>query len=102
MSEPVNAPTSFEEVESVVRSTIVQTLMLDGIEPGELDGQRSSFIMALGANSIDALEIIIAIEDRFRIEFDDREMHPELLDTLNGFVAAVGRKLGIPPPGAVA
>src|SRR5262245_26478738 len=87
--------TTRAEVEAIVRQTIVSTLMLEEVSPDSLEREQLNFMTALGANSIDALEVIIAVEDRLGIEFDDHDLKPELLDTLDGFVSAVCVKLKI-------
>ncbi len=68
--------------------------MLD-VPPESLEANRQDYIMSLGATSIDTLELIITAEERCGIEFDDDELKPQLVETLDSFVNAVCGKLGI-------
>ena len=89
-------PTTREQVETVYRTMVVKILMLEDVKPEDIDDEREDFIIELGANSIDALELIISVEERFGFEFDDEELKPELMLTLRHFVDQVCGKLDIP------
>jgi acyl carrier protein len=89
-------PATAQEVEQILRSMVVETLMLDGVSPADLEADKPGFIMALGASSIDTLELIISVEERLGFEFEDHELRPELLETLSHFRSEVCKKLGIP------
>ena len=82
------------EIEHAVRKVIIETLLLDDVSPESIDGGKPDFIVALGANSIDALEIILSVEERFGFEFEDHELRPEMLSTLDHFVSEVCKKTG--------
>jgi acyl carrier protein len=90
-------PSTAQDVEWLIRMMIVETLMLEGVDPDALPLGQPGFLAALGANSIDALELIISAEKRFGFQFDSHELRPELLDTLDGFISEVCRKIGILP-----
>ena len=89
-------PTTAEEVEQILRHMIVEILMLDGVSPEALEADKPGFIMALGASSIDTLELIISVEERLGFEFEDHELGPDLVETLAHFRSEVCKKLGIP------
>ena len=91
-------PASRDEVEKLVRLMSVEVLMLKDVDPESIDPTREDFLMDLGANSIDALELIVAVEEKLGVEFTDDQMNAELVRTLNHFVDSVCEKLGIPAP----
>ena len=101
-SEKVTRPTSPSEVENIVRQMIVSTLMLEHVAPESLNSDEPDFIVRLGANSIDTLELIISVEERFGFEFDDDEINRDLLCTLKHFVNQIWKKLNAPAAAAAA
>ncbi|HWA88583.1 MAG TPA: phosphopantetheine-binding protein [Rhizomicrobium sp.] len=86
-------PSSRAEVERAMRELVVRLLVLDGIGPDDIDANAEDFLTALGANSVDALEIIITAEEMYGIEFKDDEINFQLVRTLNHFVDAICSKL---------
>lgn len=89
-------PETRAEVDRFIRKLTVETLMLEDIEPESIDPQEPDFLIALGANSIDALELMISVEEHLGFEFGDDELNPELVVTLDHFVSVICRKLDIP------
>jgi acyl carrier protein len=56
-----------DELEREIKELIVEALMLDDLTPEEIDSEEPLFVEGLGLDSIDALELAIAIEKRFGI-----------------------------------
>lgn len=58
-----------------IKELIVEALMLDDVQPGDIDSSEPLFIEGLGLDSIDALELAMAIDKRFgvRIRADDEQ-----------------------------
>jgi acyl carrier protein len=89
-------PKTRAEVDKFIRQLTVETLMLDDIEPGRINPHEQDFLIALGANSIDALELMISVEERLGFEFGDDELNADMVATLDHFVSVICQKLGIP------
>lgn len=62
-----------QALESDLKSLIVEALMLDHVRPDEIDSEAPLFGAGLSLDSIDALELAMAIERRFgvKIRADD-------------------------------
>ena len=60
---------SSTEIESKVKSIIAEQL---GVKPEEVTPQ-ASFIDDLGADSLDTVELIMALEEEFNIEIPDED-----------------------------
>jgi acyl carrier protein len=88
-------PATREEVDQMIRRLTVETLMLEDVQPESIDPNQQDFLIVLGANSIDALELMLAVEERLGFEFDDDELNPGLVSTLDHFVTVVCKKLGV-------
>lgn len=76
--------------ETRLRNVVAQHLGLTD-DPGKI-APESSFIEDLGADSIDVIELAMAVEDEFRIRLTDDEVHAamsegnfgELLELVEG------------------
>lgn len=61
------------DLETEIKELIVEALMLDDVKPADIDSAAPLFVEGLGLDSIDALELAMAIDKRFgvRIRADD-------------------------------
>lgn len=62
-----------QELETRLKALIVEALMLEDVKPDEIEAEAPLFVEGLGLDSIDALELAIAIDKEFgvRIKPDD-------------------------------
>ncbi|MEZ4364235.1 MAG: acyl carrier protein [Kofleriaceae bacterium] len=91
-------PQTREAVDALVRQIAVKVLMLDNVTPESIDPLHENFLIDLGANSIDALEVIVTVEEKLGVEFNDQELNADLVKTLERFVDSICDKLSIPRP----
>ncbi|HTA18820.1 MAG TPA: phosphopantetheine-binding protein [Polyangia bacterium] len=82
------------DIEEDLKRVIVETLALEDMVPGDIDSEAALFGTGLGLDSIDALELSIAIGRRYgvRIKADD-ERNREIFSSvrnLAAFIAAEG------------
>ncbi len=85
-------------IEKDVRRFIAENLTFSD-DPDELDAELSM----LEADIIDStsiLELVLYLEERFRIEIDDSEVVPDNLDSLNRIADFVAARLSA-QPGAI-
>lgn len=63
------------ELEEELKALLIDALMLEDVEVADIDSDGALFGAGLGLDSIDALELAMAIEKRFgvRIKADDQE-----------------------------
>ena len=75
-----------------VKQLIIDTLDLEDIEPTDIDYEDALFIDGLGLDSIDALELGVAIKKAFDVKIDnnsdDSKKHFYSVKTLCEFIAA--------------
>ncbi len=85
MSEPVT-----ESFKLKVKQLIVEALMLEDVTPTQIEDDAPLFGEGLGLDSIDALELAIAIDRRFgvKIEAED-ERNREIFRSLSSLAAHV-------------
>lgn len=78
------------DIEVKVKENIKKVLNLE-INVDELECEN--LIENFGINSVDALEILIHIENEFDIEIDEEDLNVELLDSVSSLVGYVEKKL---------
>lgn len=59
-----------EELERELKALIVDALKLEDIEPGEIDSEEPLFGEGLGLDSIDALELGVALRKAYGIKIE--------------------------------
>ncbi len=64
---------STDEIEPQLKQLIVEALLLDDVTVGDIDTDAALFGEGLGLDSIDALELAIAIERRFGVKIQPNE-----------------------------
>ncbi len=75
-----------------VKQLIIETLDLEDIEPADIDDEDALFIDGLGLDSIDALELGVAIKKAYDVKIDnnsdDSKKHFYSVKTLCEFITA--------------
>jgi acyl carrier protein len=62
---------TLDELETEIKAVIIDALMLEDITVEEIRSEDALFVEGLGLDSIDALEIAMAIEERYGVSVDD-------------------------------
>jgi acyl carrier protein len=57
-------------LEQDLKQLIVEALMLEDVRPQDIESEAPLFVEGLGLDSIDALELAMAIERRYNVSFD--------------------------------
>lgn len=81
-----------KEVEDKVKKVIIEHLKLEKTVE-ELDSNKDFLLESLGLNSIDALELLLKIEQEFDIEIDDEDLNAELVRSISSLSEYVFKKL---------
>jgi acyl carrier protein len=78
------------EIAERVKRLIVENLHLDGLQPEMIDEDAPLFGEGLGLDSVDALELVVAVEKEFGIKIKSNEIGREVFSsvaTLSRFIA---------------
>lgn len=79
------------ELQSRIQKLIVDRLKLD-IEPESIDPAAPLFGEGLGLDSIDALELVLGIEQEFGVKIDDEEVGAQALSSVDALADFVAKK----------
>ncbi|HKH46335.1 MAG TPA: phosphopantetheine-binding protein [Thermoanaerobaculia bacterium] len=74
-----------------IKRLIVDSLHLEGVQPEMIEDEAPLFGEGLGLDSVDALELVVALEKEFGIKIKSQEMDREVfssVSTLSHFVEA--------------
>lgn len=77
-------------LEAKVRDLIVRRLKLE-IPPEEIDLDAPLFGEGLGLDSIDALELVVGLEQEFRIQIPDADVGKKVFASVRSIAAYVRR-----------
>jgi acyl carrier protein len=88
------------ELERELKQLIVTSLMLEDVAPDEIEAETALFGTGLSLDSIDALELAIAIERRFgvKIQPSDEEA-PKIFASVRSLAAHVAEQQPTPHRG---
>ncbi len=64
-----------ESIEDRIKKMIVETLMLEDVNPADIVTDAPLFGTGLGLDSIDALELALAIHSRFGVRVRENDEH---------------------------
>ena len=70
---------SGEQLKKEIKELIVEVLSLDDVTPEEIVDDEPLFVEGLGLDSIDALELSLAIEKRYGIKIRNEELGAKVL-----------------------
>lgn len=80
------------DLSTEVKQLIIETLDLEDIEPADINDEEALFVDGLGLDSIDALELGVAIKKAYDVKIDgntdDSKKHFYSVKTLCDFIAA--------------
>ena len=71
------------EVSSRIKRLIVESLHLEGIQPDMIEDEAPLFGEGLGLDSVDALELVVALEKEFGIKIKSQELGREVFSSVS-------------------
>ena len=79
-----------EALEQEIKELIIEALMLEDVTPAEIQPDAALFVDGLGLDSIDALELAMALEERYGVKIgDDPEQNQRIFASVRHLAAFV-------------
>ena len=72
-----------------LKKMIIETLRLEDITPGDIENDAPLFREGLGLDSIDALELVVAIERIFNIIIEDEDVGKKAFASINNLAVFI-------------
>ncbi|HVP31506.1 MAG TPA: phosphopantetheine-binding protein [Myxococcota bacterium] len=77
-------------LENEIKQLIIDTLMLEDVSATDIETDGPLFIEGLGLDSIDALELAMALQERYGVEIhDDPDENREIFASVRSLAAFV-------------
>ena len=87
------AATSAAELAPRLKQLIVATLRLEGLDPDSIGDDALLFGEGLGLDSIDALELVVAIEREFAVAIPEGKVDHEVFHSIRTLALWVAERL---------
>ena len=78
---------------SRIKRLIVDALRLEGVAPAKIDDDAPLFGEGLGLDSVDALELVVALEKEFGLRIQSHEIGKEAFATVSALAAFIDGRL---------
>ena len=78
-----------ENLVEELKALIVKSLKLEDVFPADIDPAAPLFGSGLGLDSIDALELVVALEKTYGIRIPDEDVGKEAFASINALAAYV-------------
>ena len=78
-----------------LKNLIINTLKLEDVTPGDIEDDAPLFGEGLGLDSIDALELVVALEKTYGIFIPDSEVGKKVFRSVNALAEFVRRQSAV-------
>jgi acyl carrier protein len=75
-----------------IKRLIVESLNLEGMEPEMIEDETPLFGEGLGLDSVDALELVVALEKEFGIKIKSQEIGREVFSSVSTLAEFIGAR----------
>ena len=83
------------DLEAELKELIIDALELEDVTPEDIASEEALFLEGLGLDSIDALELAMALEERYGVKVgDDPELNQRIFASVRSLAAFVGEQRG--------
>jgi len=90
-----------DALELELKQLIIEALALEDVEPDHIESGAALFVEGLGLDSIDALELAMALEERYGVRIgDDPELNRQIFASVRNLAAYVGENRAAAPGSA--
>jgi acyl carrier protein len=86
-----------ESLELELKQLIIEALALEDVSPASIEPTAALFIEGLGLDSIDALELAMALEERYGVRIgDDPDLNRQIFASVRNLAAFVDKNRASP------
>jgi acyl carrier protein len=77
-------------LEQEIKELIIDALALEDVQPADIETEAALFVEGLGLDSIDALELAMALEERYGVKIgDDPERNQQIFASVRNLATFV-------------
>jgi acyl carrier protein len=67
--------------------------IIKGVDSNEINYDTPLIELGIGVDSVATLELIVALEQEFKMSIDENDVNPELLESINSISCYISRLL---------
>ena len=82
-----------EQLKRRLKVMIVEGLKLEDKRPDDIDDAAPIFVEGLGLDSVDALELVVLVEEKFNIQIPDEDVGKRAFASIDALTEYVGGEL---------
>jgi acyl carrier protein len=75
-----------------LKELIIESLLLKNVTPESIEDDAPLFVEGLGLDSVDALELVVALENEFGIQIEDEEIGREVFASVSALAEFVHKR----------
>ncbi|MDY6802169.1 MAG: phosphopantetheine-binding protein [Bacteroidota bacterium] len=82
------------DLKADIKNMIIETLNIEDITPEDIDDNLPLFggENTLGLDSIDAIELVMAVQRQYKVRIDDQNLAREVLKNVNSIAEFINNK----------
>jgi acyl carrier protein len=80
------------DLKNKLKQQIIETLNLEGMTPAQIENNAPLFGEGLGLDSIDALELIVLIEQQYKIKITNPQEGRKILHSVDSIADFISQK----------
>ncbi len=78
-----------DELKQEIKALIIEALMIEDMEPTEIEDDMPLFIEGLGLDSVDALEVAVELERVYGVQFPEASKSRQIFKNVESLAAYV-------------
>jgi acyl carrier protein len=83
-----------EEIKLTLKRLLIDGLRLETLKPEDVDDAAPIFVEGLGLDSVDALELVVLVEEKFNIQIPDEDVGRKAFASIDALADYVSAELG--------
>jgi acyl carrier protein len=86
-----------EALKLSLKELLIDGLRLQDLRPDDIEDAAPIFVEGLGLDSVDALELVVLVEEKFNIQIPDEDIGKQAFASIDALTAFVSAELAKSP-----
>ena len=90
-------PMDRDEIKQSLKNLVIDGLRLQDVRPEDIEDGAPIFVEGLGLDSVDALELVVLVEERYNIQIPDEDVGKRAFASIDALTDYVSTELAKSP-----
>ncbi len=81
-----------DELKLELKKLVIDTLKIPDVTPDEIDNDENLFEGRLGIDSVDALELVMALQRNYKVHIDDQNLGRFIIKSINTIAEFIAKE----------